>query len=100
MKRILTAGIGALVVCAAGTLVNYLYFQKNDHLLLSVKMHGGEITVEHGFALRAVHIYGMTQNSTTTHSLGFSPLGLLASLLLSFLLLLGILALAGKLLKK
>ena len=100
MKKVYAAGILSLLFCAVGTLINYLYYRENNHLLLCFRTYGGEITIEHGFALRAVHIYGMTPDAVTTHSLRFSPIGLLATLLVSFGILLLILTIAGRLLKK
>ncbi|MBQ6368159.1 MAG: hypothetical protein IJJ30_06475 [Erysipelotrichaceae bacterium] len=100
MKKVYAAGILSLLFCAVGTLINYLYYRENNHLLLCFRTYGGEITIEHGFALRAVHIYGMTPDAVTTHSLRFSPIGMLATLLVSFGILLLILTLAGRLLKK
>ena len=66
----------------AGLVVNYLSFASAGHLKLALRMHGGEITVESGFGLRAVHIYSMTPEGATTHSLGFSPLTLIGGVVL------------------
>ncbi len=100
MKKILTAGIGALLVCAAGTLVNYLHYRQDHHLLWCYRIHGGEITIEYGFAVKAVHIYAMTPEQVGTHHISFSILGLIVSLLVSFAILLLLITLIGKLLKR
>jgi hypothetical protein len=85
MKNHLTlAGAIALAVNLIAALVNYLYYRSNGNLLIGMKTHGGEITIEHGFGgLRAVHIYGMTPDAVTTHTLRFSPLLFLISFCLT-----------------
>ena len=71
--------LGGLILTFAGMIVNYLSFRENDMLKWAFRNHGGEITIEYGFGLRAVHIYGMRPDQATTHSLHISILGFLAS---------------------
>ena len=85
MKNLTLAGLIALLLNAAGALINYLYFRANNTLLIKWSSHGGEITVEHGFGgISATHIYGMMPGDVTTHSLRFSPAVFLISFVLTF----------------
>ena len=69
------AGIISLVLNAVGAALNWFSYQSQKHLLIKLSTFGGEITIEHGFGgLRAVHIYAMTPDGVTTHSLRFSPI--------------------------
>ena len=69
------AGIISLVLNAVGAALNWFSYQSQKHLLIKLSTFGGEITIEHGFGgLRAVHIYSMTPDGVTTHSLRFSPI--------------------------
>ena len=69
------AGIISLILNAVGAALNYYSFQSQNHLLIKLSTFGGEITIENGFGgLRAVHIYAMTPDGVTTHSLRFSPI--------------------------
>ena len=79
-KVLISAGI-ALVITLAGLYINYRFYLENRHLRWSLKNHGGEITIESGFGLRAVHIYGMTPDQATTHKLVFDPLNFILCLL-------------------
>ncbi|GEM_PF-2581935 len=85
----------ALVLDVGGTLVNYFYYRANNWLLWAVRMHGGEVTVEIGFGLRAVHLFAMTPDDITTHSLVPSPLGFLLTLMLLTACVRALLLLAG-----
>ena len=69
------AGIISLILNAVGAALNWFSYQSQKHLLIKRSTFGGEITIEHGFGgLRAVHIYAMTPDGVTTHSLRFSPI--------------------------
>ena len=69
------AGIISLVLNAVGAALNWFSYQSQKHLLIKLSTFGGEITIEHGFGgLRAVHIYAMTPDGVTMHSLRFSPI--------------------------
>ena len=69
------AGIISLILNAVGVALNWFSYQSQKHLLIKLSTFGGEITIEHGFGgLRAVHIYAMTPDGVTTHSLRFSPI--------------------------
>ena len=69
------AGIISLILNAVGAALNWFSYQSQKHLLIKLSTFGGEITIEHGFGgLRAVHIYAMTPDGVTTHSLRFSPI--------------------------
>ncbi len=68
------AGIISLILNAVGAALNFFSYQSQKHLLIKLSTFGGEITIEHGFGgLQAVHIYAMTPDGVTTHSLRFSP---------------------------
>ncbi len=73
-KNLLISFFLSLAVCVVGAFVNYRAFLSGKYLLWSMKMHGGEITIEYGFGWIVSHIYGMTPDSTTSHNLRFSPL--------------------------
>ena len=84
MANLKLAGILSLVLNGIGALINWLSFRSSNSLLLKISTFGGEITVEHGFGgIRAVHIYGMTPDQLTTHSVQFSPAGFVISFLLT-----------------
>lgn len=83
MKKLIVSAAASLLLTLTGLLVNYIYYQNNQHLLLAYHMHGGEITVESGFGLTVRHIYAMTPNSRDSISCRFS----LSGFILTFLLL-------------
>lgn len=66
----------SLVVNLCGMLANYLAFNNTNYLWLSFKMWGGECMSESGFGLRVFHVYGMTPDQATSHSLSFDPVNL------------------------
>ena len=74
LKRVLVSAAIALVITLAGLYINYRCYLEHQHLRWSLKQHGGEITIENGFGLRAVHVYGMTADQAATHKLVFDPL--------------------------
>ena len=81
MKRLLIISLViALVLCAAGCYINYREYNDRHYLKWSVKHHGGEITIEHGFGWRSVHIYGMSPEDHDSHKLEFSVFSLLLTL--------------------
>ncbi len=100
MKKVLTAGIIALVIELIGMAVNYFYYQSHGWLLMSHKGFGGEITIEHGFGLRVVHIYAMTPGESGSVMLSFSPTSFLTFFVVLFFVVLIILFAAEKLQKK
>ncbi len=77
MKKILTASLISFLILLTGTFINYRAYQEDHHLKYSIKHHGGEITIEHGFGLRVVHIYTMEMNGYDSHSLRFDVFSLL-----------------------
>lgn len=84
MTNLKLAGIIALILNGIGALVNWLSFRSSNALLIKLNTFGGEITIEHGFGgIQAVHIYGMTPDQLTTHSVQFSPVGFVISFLLT-----------------
>ena len=84
MTNLKLAGIIALILNGIGALLNWLSFRSSNSLLIKLNTFGGEITIEHGFGgIRAVHIYGMTPDQLTTHSVQFSPVGFVISFLLT-----------------
>ena len=104
MKRLLISAIISLVLNAAGFVVNLVSYHSGAdsgrHLPLALHMHGGEVTVEFGFGLRAVHLYGMAQGQSTTHSLSFDPVSMIVCLLLGIGVAYLVLLVGGKVLKK
>ena len=54
-----------------GMLANYRSYQNDHYLKYAIKNHGGEITIEHGFGLEAVHIYAMEMYGHDSHKLQF-----------------------------
>ncbi len=76
MKRLLLSAIISLVLNAAAFVVNYASWVSRHTLPLAVKLHGGEVTVELGFGLRAAHLYGMTPDQVTTHNAAFDPISM------------------------
>lgn len=86
MKKAVSSILMGIVISLAGLLVNYLYFQKEGHLLLAWKMWGGEITSETGFGLRMVRIYAMMQGESDSISLRFEPVSFALSAILFSLL--------------
>ena len=77
MKRIYVSIAVSLLIVLAGMFVNYRFYQEDHHLKYSIRMHGGEITIEHGFGLEAVHIYAMEPGGQNSHRLRFDPIGFL-----------------------
>ena len=99
MKRFCLSVIVSLVLNAAAFVVNYCSWLRDHRLPLALRMHGGEITVELGFGLRGTHIYGMTPDQLTTHSLRFDPVSMILCLLIGIALVCLILPILGKLRK-
>ena len=81
MKRICISALIALLIIGIGMFINYRAFQQDHHLKYSIKHHGGEITIEHGFGLQAVHIYAMSPEENDSHTLRFDPISFLVFLL-------------------
>ena len=81
MKKAAIALILSLAINLVGMYVNYRNFVSENYLLWAFRSHGGEITVEAGFGLRAVHIYPMLPNEKATHSLSFGVLNFAVFLL-------------------
>ena len=100
MKKVLAAGIIALIIELIGMAVNYFYYQSNGWLLISHKGFGGEITIEHGFGLRVVHIYAMAPGESGSVTLSFSPTSFIVFFIVLFLLVWIILFATEKLQKK
>ena len=72
-------------LCMMG--INYVHYQNNGWFLFGLRSHGGEISIEYTVGLTAVHIYAMTPEESNSHSLRFSPLLLLASIVVLFFVL-------------
>ena len=100
MKRLILSAVISLVLNAAAFVVNLLSWQGNNRLPLALRMHGGEVTSELGFGLRGNHIYGMTPDQLTNHSLTFDPVSMAICLLIGILLVYLVLLLIGKLKRK
>ena len=80
MKKLLLSAIISLLIVLAGMLVNYRAYQEDHYLKYSIKNHGGEITIEYGFGLEAVHIYTMEMGGHDSHRLRFDLVNFLLSL--------------------
>ena len=100
MKRLVISAILSLVLNAAAFVVNLLSWHSSNHLPLALHMHGGEVTVELGFGLRGVHLYAMSMEDVTTHSLHFDPISMVVCLLVGIGVVYLVLLVGGKLLKK
>ena len=96
MKRLILSAFVSVVLNAAAFVVNLLSWQGNHRLPLALRMHGGEVTAELGFGLRGTHIYGMTPDQLTNHSLNFDPASMVICLLLGILLAYLVLLLIGR----
>ncbi len=100
MKRLIISAGVSLVLNLAAFVVNYCSWLRDHRLPLALRMHGGEITAEIGFGLRGTHIYAMTENQLTTHSLHFDPVSMilcfLAGVLAAYLVLFIIGKIRGK----
>ena len=86
MKRILISFAGALILTLAGMLCNYLSFRANRWLKLAYTGYGGEITIQHGFGLRMVHIYSMAPGESDSVTLTFNLFSFLFCLVVLFLI--------------
>ncbi len=99
MKRLIISAAVSLAVNLAAFVINYCSWLRSQQLHLALRMHGGEITTELGFGLRGTHIYGMTPDQLTTHSLRFDPVSMILCLLIGIALVCLILSIPGKLRK-
>lgn len=86
MKNIYLSGIISLIINIVGMFINYQSYLTNKHLLLSFKRHGGEITYENGFGISVIHKYAMNMNQSDTHTMRFSLIGLIVSLVVVFMI--------------
>lgn len=77
MKRFCLSAAISLLIVLIGLFINYRSYQERNHLKYSHKFHGGEITIEYGFGLEAVHIYTMEPGGHDSHRLRFSPISFL-----------------------
>ncbi|MCR4949934.1 MAG: hypothetical protein K6A40_01280 [Solobacterium sp.] len=91
MKRIWISAAAALCLTLRGMLINYRAYQSGNYLKWSFKMHGGECTLERGFGLSVFHVYPMTMDGTSTHSLSLDPISFLLSIAILTALIWGIL---------
>ena len=71
MKKLLLSAIISLLIVLIGMFINYRAYQEDHYLKYSFKNHGGEITIEHGFGLQAIHIYTMEMGGHDSHRLRF-----------------------------
>lgn len=100
MKKILIAFLISLVPTFLGLWVNYAHFQKTGHLLLAVKMWGGECLDERGFGLDVFHTYGMTPDQADTAKISFDPISFLLTVVLFTAIVLLLMFLSDRLRKK
>lgn len=96
MKRLILSA-ASLVLNLAAFVANFCSWLRENRLPLALRMHGGEVTAELGFGLRGTHIYGMTPDQITTHSLTIDPASMILCLLIGILLVYLLLLLIGKL---
>lgn len=82
MKKLIVSAAVSLILTLTGLFVNYMYYQKNQHLLLAYRMYGGEITAEKGFGLSVTHIYAMTPDGRDSLTCRFDPVGFILTFLL------------------
>ena len=100
MKRLIISAIVSVVLNAAAFAVNLARWKADQRLPLAIHMHGGEITVSFGFGLRATHIYAMSADQVSTHSLHFDPISMILCLLIGIGVVYLALLIGGKVLKK
>lgn len=100
MKKLLIASLISLATTLLGLWVNYSHYQKTGHLLLAIKMWGGECLDERGFGLDVFHTYGMTPDQADTVKISFDPIGFVLTLVLIALLVYVILFLSDRIRKK
>ncbi len=72
MKRLCISAVLSLFIVLIGMFLNYRTYQEDHYLKYSFKSYGGEITIEHGFGLEAVHIYTMEMDGHNSHHLRVS----------------------------
>ncbi|MBR4461098.1 MAG: hypothetical protein IKS51_00725 [Erysipelotrichaceae bacterium] len=77
MKKICLSAAISLLIVLIGMFINYRAYQEDHYLKYSFKNHGGEITIEHGFGLQAVHIYTMEMGGHDSHRLRFDVISFL-----------------------
>ena len=99
-KSLGISAIISLLVCTAGCAVNYLFFQKTGHFLLTYRIYGGECMNEVGFGLSAFHTYAMEINGTDSVHLGFSLYGFMTWWLVIALVIFQIITVIRALIKK
>ena len=100
MKKVIIAIVLAALVCLAGMYVNYRTYKQENRLKFAIRHHGGEITIEEGFGLQAIHTYGMTPEQSDTHDLRFSAFHLLIWLAVCAVMFYGLLSVAGFFMKR
>ena len=100
MKRLVISAIVSVVLNAAAFVVNLVSWNADHRLPLALRMHGGEITVEFGFGLRGVHIYAMSMEDVSTHSLHFDPISMVLCLLIGIGIVYLLLFIGGKVFRK
>ncbi len=76
-KKLMVSFLLSLVINAVLMGVNYISYQNTKYLKYAFDVHGGEITIQYASGLRATHIYGMTADAGTTHSLNISWISLI-----------------------
>ena len=86
MKRLILSALVSLVLNLAAFVTNLCSWHRDHRLPLALRIHGGEITAELGFGLRGTHIYGMTPDAITTHSLRFDLISMILCLLIGIAL--------------
>ena len=100
MKRFGLSFLISLIINLLGLGYEYLSWRTQHYLPLALQFPGGECLGQYGFGLYAFHIYGMTPDQVSSHSVAFRPLlfllGVLALAALIFLILTMIAKIKGK----
>ena len=100
MKKLALAFVIAAAVILILTLIDLHNYKADGHLRFALKHHGGEITIENGLALSAVHTYGMTPEDRDSHSLRFAPVAMVISLIVLTAAVFGLINLGALIFKK
>ena len=100
MKNIIISFIISLLTCLCGMGINYYWFTKHNWLKFAFRTHCGEITIENGFGLEAVHTYAMSPEEVDAVGMKFSIALFIIWLLVIWLITFIIVTVVSKIFKK
>ena len=100
MKNIIISFVISLFTCLCGAGINYYWFTKHNWLKFAFRTHGGEITIENGFGLEAVHTYAMRPEEVDVVGMKFSIALFIIWLLVIWLITFIIVTVVSKIFKK